>query len=232
MRKLKTVFVINRETGLATDEIQHGAEWIFEGKGLATIKFDGSSVLKNGETFYRRMDRKLSKKFASMKRRGAITSITEDMFAPAKDGWLAAEEKPDLKTGHWPGWMPLDRNNPADKWHFEAIDAMSNLEDGTYELIGPTLQMNIYGLDAHQLVRHGSIVVDVVRTREGIKQFLENNYIEGLVFHGDGDVMFKVRRKDFGIVWNPMSDPRHYGTINPETNEPWIVENANINHMA
>lgn len=223
MQKLKTVFVIDRSTGLATHEVQKGAEWIFEGLGEATIKFDGSSVLKKGNQFYRRMDRKLSKKWAIEKRYGRLENMTAEMFAPAKEGWIPAEEKPDLKTGHWPGWMPVHVDNPSDKYHFEAIsNAPEDMVDGTYELVGPTLQMNIYGMDKHQLVRHGSVVVTVERTYDGIKQFLEDNYIEGLVFHGPDGQMFKVRRKDFGIVWNPLSDPRTY----PNWNAP--VEYAKL----
>lgn len=213
MQKLKTVFVINRDTGIATDEIQKGAEWIFEGKGHATIKIDGSSVLKKDGIFYRRLDRKLQKKYASMKKRGKLEYITTEMFAPARDGWVPAEENPDLVTGHWPGWMPLSYDDNSDKYHWEAI---SNLDidaiDGTYELIGPTVQQNMYGLNKHILVKHGHTIVDVPRTREGIYRYLKDNYLEGLVFHPEDESlpMFKVRRKDFGIVWNPLSDTRHY----------------------
>lgn len=215
MQKLKTVFVINRETGLATTDIQNGAEWIMNGDGRATVKFDGSSVLVSDRKFYRRLDRKLTKKFSSMKRRGKLESITKEMFSPAKEGWIPAEQEPDLVTGHWPGWMPIDANDNADKWHVEAINGFDlgegNEKNGTYELVGPTLQQNIYGLDSHMFVRHGSVVVDVERSYEGIRKFLEENYIEGLVFHPEDDgPMFKVRRKDFGIVWNPLSDTRHY----------------------
>jgi len=225
MQKLKTVFVIDRETGLATDNIQQGAEWIFEGKGKATVKVDGSSVLKKEGKFYRRLDRKLQKKYASMKKHGKLSEITPEMFALARDGWVAAEAKPDLVTGHWPGWMPLNPDDNADKYHWEAVDNLEDdAPDGTYELVGPTVQQNIYGLDYHLFVKHGHEEVDVPRTLEGIQEFLETHYIEGLVFHPEDDSlpMFKVRRKDFGIVWNPLADRRHY----PEWKEP--VNNASL----
>lgn len=207
MKKIKTLFIKNHDTGLVSNSPSPHSEWVFDGKGIASIKIDGSSVLKLGDTFYRRMDRKLQKKYSAKKKRDTSLILTIDMFKESPEGWIPAEESPDLITGHWPGWLPLDENNPSDKWHFEAIDG--HFQDGTYELIGPSLMTNIYGLEKHQLVKHGEFVVDIDRTFDGIKDYLEKTYIEGLVF-SYGDDMFKIRRKDYGIVWNPKSDPRTY----------------------
>lgn len=41
MKKIKTVFKIDRETGLATNEVMPGAEWVLEGQGVATLKVEG-----------------------------------------------------------------------------------------------------------------------------------------------------------------------------------------------
>lgn len=226
MKKLRTLFVKENGTGKVINQINSGAEWVLNGEGRATIKIDGSSVLKKGYSFYKRMDRKLSKKFAIQKRKNPDMPITSTMFKEAQIGWIPAEDEPNLKSGHWPGWMLLDRTNPSDKWHFEAIDKEDFFEDGTYELIGPTLMMNIYGLESHKLIRHGIFEVNVERNFESIKKYLEDNYIEGLVFHRDNENedMFKIRRKDFGIVWNPYSDPREYPNWNQE------VPKANINY--
>lgn len=225
MKKLKTLFIKDHSSGLVTDIPSLNSEWVFSGEGAATIKIDGSSVLLKNGIFYRRMDRKLNKKYSIQKKKNPNLSITEEMFKSPQNGWVPAEEKPDLNTGHWPGWVPISRDNPSDKWHFEAIDSAQNLTDGTYELIGPSLMTNIYGLDSHQLVKHGEFVVDVDRTFDGIKKFLEENYIEGLVFHrgNENDDMFKIRRKDFNIVWNPKSDPRTYPNWNEDV-EPAEID--------
>lgn len=218
MKKLKTLFVKDFDTGLVSNIPTHNTEWVFNGEGKATIKIDGSSVLKSGDTFYRRMDRKLNKKFSSMKKRNPNMDIKIEMFKDAPEGWIPAEDQPDLKSGHWPGWTPLDRNNPNDRFHYESIEDDTSFIDGTYELIGPTLMMNIYGLNRHRLVKHALYEVSVERSYEGIRSFLEKNYIEGLVFHRENETedMFKIRRKDFGIVWNPLSDPRNYPDWNGE----------------
>lgn len=227
MKKLKTLFVKDFNTGLVSDIPSIGTDWVFNGEGRATIKIDGSSVLKSENTFYRRMDRKLNKKFSSMKKRNPNLDIKIEMFKEAPKGWIPAESSPDLKSGHWPGWTPLDESNPNDAFHFEAIED-GDFVDGTYELVGPSLMRNIYGLDKHMLVQHAIYEVHPERSYQGIKKFLENHYIEGIVFHRDNSTedMFKIRRKDFGIVWNPLSDPRTY----PNWSED--VETALLNPLS
>ncbi len=107
-------------------------------------KFDGTSCLvKNGE-LYKRYDAKHGK--------------------TPPEGFVPAEEAPDVNTGHWPGWLKVSDAAPEDRWHREAF-AGRNFADGTYELVGPKVQGNKYGKTAHELIRHGSVVVEVARTR-------------------------------------------------------------------
>ena len=40
------------------------------------------------------------------------------------------------------------------------------------------------------------------RTFEGIRENLEENYIEGIVFWKDGEPKCKIKRNDFGFEWN------------------------------
>ena len=51
-------------------------------------------------------------------------------------------------------------------------------------------------------IEHGGQVVEFVdRSFEGLRAYLEQNYVEGLVFtHPDGR-MAKIRRKDFKFFW-------------------------------
>ena len=37
---------------------------------------------------------------------------------------------------------------------------------------------------------------------EGIKQYLEEHYIEGIVFYRGNGEMCKIKRSDFGFEWN------------------------------
>lgn len=178
MKKIKTVFVIDREVNRATEVVQEN--WVLEGEGVATIKFDGTSCLVQDGMLYKRFDAKHGK--------------------TPPEGFIPAEPAPDNHTGHWPGWVAIREDAPEDKWHREAF-ASGTFEDGTYELIGPKVQRNKYNKARHELVRHGSVVVDVERTREALINWLEDNEHEGLVFHHADGRMAKLRRKDFGIRW-------------------------------
>lgn len=177
MQKMKTVFVIDRDTRKATDKVQ--VEWVINGEGTATIKHDGTSCMVRDGKLFKRYDAKNGK--------------------AAPEGAIPCEPSPDPKTGHWPHWVEVDASDPASRWHAEAF--VGHHEDGTYELVGPKVQGNRYGLTRHELWKHGRDVVVVERTREALLDWLHANDHEGLVFHHPDGRMAKVRRKDFGIRW-------------------------------
>ena len=166
---------------------------------MATIKFDGSACMVKDGKLYKRFDRKLLPKYVKMRKRGVEFDITLDKIKPAPDGWVACADAPDLVTGHFPGWL-LVGDGPEDKFHREAFERIG-LQDGTYELVGPKIQANPYGLKVHKLLPHGCVEVVVERTFEGIKSWLEENEEEGLVFHHPDGRMAKIRRSDFKIPW-------------------------------
>lgn len=185
MKKIPTLFereYINHRVVLTKPIVSEGMEWVLEGKGIATVKIDGSCcAIVEGE-FYKRYDAKKGRKAPQ----GAI---------PCCD--------PDPITGHHPHWLKVDKNNPADKWFYEALlNTADAVWDGTYEAIGPHFQGNPYNLDRDVLVKHGSAEVEVERTFEGIKKYLEENNIEGLVFWLEGEPKCKIKRSDFGFNWN------------------------------
>lgn len=171
-----------RTTHRATGEVL--ADWVLAGEGRATVKHDGTSCLVEGGKLFKRFDAKKGRQL------------------PA--GFQPCEPQPDPVTGHWPGWVPVSAGDPADRWHVEAFsDDLGEVsyEDGTYELVGPKVQGNRYGLDRHVLWRHGREAADVGRTREAIAEWLASHEAEGLVFHHPDGRMAKVRRKDFGLKW-------------------------------
>lgn len=202
MKKMKTVFVIDRENGsVATSVVVNDSKWVVEGEGVATVKMDGtSSMVRNGKLF-KRMDRKLEKAFGAKRKNDPAMVLENFMFKGAPEGWEACESAPDKLTGHWPGWVPVLEGDPASRWHLEAFAKADTWEDGTYELVGPKVQNNRYDLMEHRLWRHGSSVVEVGRTFEELKAWLESNKVEGLVFHHPDGRMAKLRRKDFNIAW-------------------------------
>lgn len=190
MKKMPTLFerqFKNHKVEKCFNLVHENCEWVLNGKGYATEKLDGTCCMIKNNQLYRRYDYKPGKILP----KGAISCQAER----------------DAITGHWPHWLLCDRNNPADKYHFEAFDKQNSWEDGTYELIGLHEQGNPYNLDCDVLEKHGIRKLDnVPRTYEGIKEYLCNNYIEGIVFYRENGDMCKIKRTDFGYNWKNSSN--------------------------
>ena len=210
MKKTPNVFVMNRETMTVENVVKPGCEWVLNGEGVATVKFDGTSTLWKDGILWKRYDRKLNKTANRRLKNGEPLSI--DMFKEPPEGFVPCEENPDPVTFHWPGWTPLTIH---DKWHWEGLEGATGLIDGkTYELVGPTLASNVYCLEKHELWEHGSKVVDLpVVTFETIKAYLIANKEEGLVFHHPDGRVAKIRRKDMNRK-NDRLD--HWSMLNEE----------------
>lgn len=192
MKKIPTLFERVYKNHKIVDilpNVTDGMEWVLDGEGVATVKLDGSCcAIINGE-FYKRYDAKKGK--------------------PIPDGAIKCQDEPDKVTGHLPCWVKVDEKNPADKWFVEAEYITSmwtnqglQLPNGTYEAVGVHFQGNPYKLTDDHLIKHGENVIEVERTFEGIKQYLHDNYIEGIVFWKDGEPKCKIKRSDFGFEWN------------------------------
>lgn len=121
---------------------------------------------------------------------------------PIPDGAIKCEEEADTITGHLPCWVKAESNNKAYKWAIKAFDDAGELEDGTYEICGEHFNSNRECLAGDIMIKHGSVEFEIAdRNFEGIRKFLEENYIEGIVFHRDNGEMCKIRRKDYGLSW-------------------------------
>ena len=210
MKKIPTLFERVYENHKIVDilpNVTKGMEWVLEGKGIATLKVDGSCcAIINGE-FYKRYDAKRGK--------------------PIPEGAIKCQEEPDPITGHLPCWVKVDESKPEDKWFMgaykNAIDAgkiettnsglasgkisehrefvYPKMQDGTYEAIGVHFQGNPYNLRSDTIIKHGTIIIDVERTFDGIKKYLSDHYIEGIVFWLEGEPRCKIKRSDFGFEW-------------------------------
>lgn len=205
MKKIKTVFKIDRETDLATDVINEGCEWVLEGKGIATLKVDGTACLVKDGELYKRYDRKLKSNFVKLLRSVEGFKVTEDMFNTIPADAIPCQEFPDAKTYHHPHWIKVVSDKAEDKFHLEAFtNAKNTLTDGTYELVGLKINNNPYGLDEVKLIKHMSELLHVPnRDFESIKKYLTDLNGEGIVFFNEETgAMAKIRRKDFGLFWN------------------------------
>ena len=100
-------------------------------------------------------------------------------------------------TWHWPGWLEVGVGN-EDRWHREGRDNSAPLADGTYELCGPKIQGNPEGFEKHVLVLHGSaLLADAPRDYDGLKDYLHNKKIEGIVWHHRDGHILKIKCRDF-----------------------------------
>lgn len=186
MKKMKTLFVrefIGNHKPVITEEVSEGCEWVLDGEGVATRKFDGTCCLVKDGEIYKRFDYKVGRVLP--------------------ENAIPCQEKADDITGHFPHWVKCLITNTNDKWHLKAFSDLTNPENGTYELCGRHFQNNVDGLCYLDdvLVKHGETVLQVERTFSGIKDYLESNEIEGIVFHRGNGEMCKIKRSDFGFKW-------------------------------
>jgi uncharacterized protein DUF5565 len=181
---------------LVRDEIVPGAEWVQAGEGLATEKFDGTACLIKGGQLFKRYDAK-QVPTQSPQPGQSVPKLKAPKAPPP--GFVPTQE-PDPITGHWPGWVPVG-DGPEDQWYRDAWVAATRT-DGTAELCGPKFQSNPYALSAHVFRYHGSVVLhDAPRDFDGIKTYLAEHSIEGIVWHHADGRMVKIKARDFGLDW-------------------------------
>jgi hypothetical protein len=161
-----------------------GCEWVFEGEGLVTKKYDGTACLYQDGRLWKRHEVRGGKQMP-------------DEFMQVDD---------DLETGKIVGWVPVGEG-PENKWHRDALArAAEELSPGTYELIGPKIQGNPERVEQHELVPHAlAPLYEVTRTYEGLKAALSRLDVEGFVFHHPDGRMAKIKQRDFGLKREPAS---------------------------
>lgn len=189
MQKIRTIYIRDKNNPkLVTDQIDPDCQWVFDGEGIATEKFDGSACLIKDGLLYRRLHLKLGRD----KPRGWIH-------------WRFADPSP---TGH--GWLPVT-SCKADAYHRDAWASRPEFRDGTYEVVGPKSNGNAHGLTEHELWRHGSSKWSEMDTPvDGClieAWFAARRPMEGLVWHHPDGRMAKIKATDFGLRWPCKRDP-------------------------
>lgn len=179
MNKIPTIFVrdMSRQPALVINEWVPGTEWVREGEGVATRKYDGTSCLVRAGKLYKRRE------------------LRPGDIAPPDFESLGTDEN----TGKTVGWVPVG-DGPEDRWHREAFNGEL---DGTYELLGPKIQGNKERRTAHTLQAHRAAeqYPHAPREFDALRAWLAENVIEGLVWHHPDGRMAKVKRRDFGFKW-------------------------------
>ena len=178
MKKIPNLF-LRDDSGNITREINPVAQWVADGEGFATRKYDGTScMVKDGKLFKRRMVKPRK---------------------PIPGGFIEVDYDPN--TGKKFGWIPVDFEDKANKYHKLAWE--DGLEDGTYELCGPKVQGNAESLDNYTLIPHGRHMLSTVPkaiTFDSIREHFSAFYFEGVVWHHEDGRMVKVRHCDVGTI--------------------------------
>lgn len=186
MQKIPSLFVrdFEHDPSRVLNQITPGCEWVIAGEGVATRKYDGSAVRVLHGGLWARYDAKRGK-------------IPPPGFEPCQE--------PDTKTGHWPGWVPVE-NQSVYVWHLVAYLRSCNrmllysLPDGTYEACGPHFRGNPEDLVEDCLIRHGVVSLGVSRPNfTYLGDWFAGRDIEGIVWHHIDGRMCKIKKSDFGL---------------------------------
>jgi hypothetical protein len=190
MKKIPSVFQRDYDGDrLVRDEVVPGCEWVLAGEGRATRKWDGVAVRVLNGCVFKRYDAKAGR-------------TPPANFEPV-------QPEPDPHTGHWPGWVPADAQADwiifdALKWGREHLFNGGDIPDGTYEACSPRIGTR-HGANPERLTEtilaiHGADELpDCPRTFGGLRDYLRERDIEGIVFHHPDGRAAKLKGSDFGF---------------------------------
>lgn len=179
------------------------------------LKIDGTSCMINDGKPFCRYDAKLFKR-----KRGRIvkTFTLDEIHEKLPIGAIACQE-PDIKSGHYPHWVPVDATNPAHQYILEGFKSLINPVDGTYECIGEKIQQNPHNIVGHTWIHHQSkeLIFEVdpawkTDAYNTFKDLFSDFQWEGLVAYNGNEPVAKIRRSDFGY------DAVKYQSIKSESN--------------
>jgi hypothetical protein len=189
MKKIPTLYVrISEDMRRLTREVHPDCQWVLDGEGRATRKYDGTCVrLDQGGNWWARREVKAGK------------------LPP--DGFV--EEQHDPATGKTVGWEPIYQSAWVKFWD-EAWTAQREtgepVNPGTFELCGPKINGNPERFDRHVLVPHEDAeFVDAPRDYTDLWEWLSTFPGEGVVWHHPDGRMAKIKRRDFpppSVPWS------------------------------
>ena len=182
MRKIPTLFERDwdGDRRYVLPAVVPGCEWVTEGEGVPTRKYDGTCVMGDGKRWWARREVKAGK--------------------PSPEGFVALETDPE--TGKTVGWEPIEQS-PFARYFDQAHGALSfEPEPGrpeTFELCGLKVNGNPEGYDGHLLIPHefADPQPDAPRDFDGLAAWLHAHTYEGIVWHHPDGRMAKIKKRDF-----------------------------------
>ncbi len=182
MKKIPTIFIRNPDDrSILLPQWNPECIWVRDGEGSATRKYDGTCCAIFDGNLYKRREVKKGK--------------------TSPEGFQRIDF--DEVTGKSVGWLPCNRDDKGDQWHWEAFDeSVGELTNGTYELCGPNVQGNPEGSIRHVFYKHSEAYIDLSllhmdRTYQNLSEWLLAQPNEGIVFHHPDGRMAKIKKRDF-----------------------------------
>lgn len=135
---------------------------------------------------------------------GVATRKLDGMNVKIEGGKLYKRQKPKDRDYDSASYVECDPVSPNDKYLLEAFNMASSWKDGIYEAIGPKIQGNPEKAGVHVLIAVVPCnelyhMPEAPRDYEGLKAYLGEKDIEGIVFHSPDGRFAKIKKKDFGI---------------------------------
>lgn len=186
MEKIPTMFLRNPDDrSRVLMEVHPDCQWVLDGEGVATRKYEGTSVMLSpkGEWWARR-------------------EVKKGKDRPENFLYLSTDPISEAQMGY----EPIEQSSFV-KLHAEAVKSMPNkvFTPGTYELVGPKINGNPEKVLVHTLLKHEEAETFAFprgpRTLEQIRELtlmlgIDNGW-EGIVFHHPDGRMAKIKFRDF-----------------------------------
>ena len=187
MKKIPTLFIRDPSNPLRViNEVNSLCQWVVNGEGIATRKWDGQPILLQDGLMYKRYT-------------GDIKGYSGNPL-----GAISCGEEEDT-TPIW--WVIVTYRN-EDK-HIRATMENQRLwnkaHNGTYEIVGPNFCHNREKVDKDLLIKHGSngMFSSAPTNFVDLVEWIRNFDIEGLVWHHPDGRMAKIRKSDLGLRRDP-----------------------------
>lgn len=186
MNKTPSVFLRNFENmHEMTREVNPLCQWVLDGEGVPTRKYDGSCVMRGDMQWWARRE------------------VKKDKTPPID--WVPVEV--DDITGKRMGWEPIANSGYYRYWQEAYMEPdKSPWADGTYELCGPAINRNPEKFETHRLIKHSEAEVLKINFEHGIDYNSIQHIIlymnerwgwEGLVWHHPDGRMAKMKARDY-----------------------------------
>lgn len=184
MQKIPTIFLRDENNRkYVTEEVNPVCQWVIDGEGVATRKYDGTCVMFDGASWWARR------------------SVNKGKTKPS--GFVDVSF--DSVTGKTIGWEPI-ANSPFFNMFVDANSEWFSTPNGTYELCGPKINGNPENYVRHVLIQHENaqhvyvpenITWYTIRD-EMIKLCISG--VEGIVWHHPDGRMAKIKVRDFDLT--------------------------------